>query len=236
MSPTPRPGLHPRTPAEHRTRDHHVRSPHFPRYRPTTVPSSAPALPPLPPRRPPPGRRSRSSGSSRATSTPTRAPPGGGYHGGTGVDPAITGEPPEERDPRRGAGLTARGRSSLDPDGWARHSLRRAVGDRPWCPTPSGTRGHGAGKRGGTAASPPQVGSRPRRRARPTRTTRADTPPTATSPEPSRPWPIRCTAHPRPPPTRTPEPRSASPPPGPARDRARGPRLLGGGRHVPCLG
>ena len=43
--------------------------------------------------------------------------------GGTGVDPAITGEPPEER---------VRQGPALEPDGWARHSLRPERSMPPW--------------------------------------------------------------------------------------------------------
>src|SRR5674476_548960 len=71
-------------------------------------------------------------------------PAGAGRLPGIGIDPAITGEPPEER-ARGYTGIRRVLRASLEPDGWARESLRqRAV----VCPSYRGARG----KRGGTAA------------------------------------------------------------------------------------
>src|SRR5674476_224265 len=54
-------------------------------------------------------------------------PAGAGRLPGIGIDPAITGEPPEER-ARGYTGIRRVLRASLEPDGWARESLRqRAV-------------------------------------------------------------------------------------------------------------
>src|SRR5450631_1972604 len=62
-----------------------------------------------------------------------------------GIDPAITGEPPEERALEHTA-YQSGSMTSVEPDGWARERLRqRAVVCRPLIA------GGSCGKRGGTA-------------------------------------------------------------------------------------